>query len=456
MIVPVVIPQLPPGFQFGTSASAYLVEGATADDGRGECIWDVFARRDGAIRDGSNAERAADHYHRVGEDVGLLKELGAAVYRFSVSWPRVQPRGRGAVNTRGLDFYDRLVDRLLEAGISPATTLYSGDLPQALEEDGGWLNRATVEAFADYAAVVADRLADRVTEWVPVQDPNVASFLGYGVGEWAPGRRLGFAVVPAAHHLLLAHGRGTIALRAAGATNIGCATHHSPIWPMSDDPADIGAAKLVDMAWNAVPLEGMLLGRYPADLMPLFEEIVEPGDMATIRQPLDFYGVNFFAPQRVGAAAEGSDIPFQVVPLVGHPATDVGWAVVPAALREWLIITRARYRAALPPFVVTQCGAAYDVPLVDGVVDDQLRIDYLAAHLEAVAAAIKRGVDVRGFYAYTLLDGWDWEEGYSSKYGLVHVDMQTFARTPKRSFQWYAEVIAGQGGAHESAKESAQ
>jgi len=444
MIVPVAIPSFPPGFRFGTSTSAYLIEGATEEDGRGQCIWDVFSRRDGVIRDGSTADRAADHYHRVAEDVDLLSRLGAGVYRFSVSWPRVRPEGRGPVNTRGLDFYDRLVDRLLQAGIEPAVTLYSGDLPQALEEDGGWLNRASVDAFAEYAAVVGARLSDRVSEWTPVQDPNVASLLGYGVGEWAPGRRLGFAAIVALHHLLLAHGRGAIALREAGASVVGSATHHSPIWPMSDDPADVGAAKLVDAAWNAVPLEAMLLGRYPADLAPLFEEIVRPGDLATIRQPLDFYGVNFFAPQRIGAAQEGADIPIRVMPLVGHPATDVGWAVVPAALREWLIITRARYRAALPPFVVTQCGAAYDVPLIGGVVDDQLRIDYLAAHLEAVSAAIERGVDVRGFYAYTLLDGWDWDEGFASKYGLVHVDPQTLQRTPKRSFAWYAEAIAAQ------------
>lgn len=449
MIVPMndagAIPQFPPGFVFGTASSAYLIEGATAEDGRGECIWDVFSRREGAISDGSTADVAVDHYHRVAEDVDLLRRLGAPAYRFSVSWPRVMPGGRGAVNERGLDFYDRLVDRLLEAGITPTATLYSGDLPQALEDDGGWLNRATVEAFAEYAGVVAARLGDRVEEWVPVQDPNVAAFLGYGVGEWAPGRRLGFAAIPAVHHLLLAHGRGAIALRGAGATTIGCATHHSPVWPMSEDPADVGAAKLVDAVWNAVPLEAMLLGRYPEDLCSLFDEVVAPGDLATIRQPLDFYGINFFAPQRIGAAAEGSDIPMQVVPLLGHPATDVGWAVVPAALREWLIVTRARYRAAMPPLVITECGAAYDLPPGDdGVVDDEPRIAYLAAHMEAVAAAIRRGVDIRGFYAYTLLDGWDWDDGFQGKYGFVHVDRATLARVPKRSFQWYADVIAGQ------------
>lgn len=444
MIVPVGIAHFPSGFRFGTASSAYLVEGATDADGRGPSIWDTFSRRPGAIHDGSVADVAADHYHRYAEDVALLRDLGATAYRFSIAWPRIQPTGRGPVNQLGLDFYDRLIDTLLEAGITPMATLYSSDLPQALEEDGGWLNRATVEAFAEYAAVVGARFADRVAEWVPVQDPNVSAYFGYGLGVWAPGRRLGFAVVPAAHHLLLAHGRAAIALRAAGARSIGCATHHVPIWPMSDDPADVGAAKLVDQMWNAVPLEAMLLGRYPADLEPLFEGAIEPGDLATIRQSLDFYGVNFFAPQRVGAAPEGSDMPFQTVGLLGHPATDVGWPVVPAALREWLIVTRARYRAALPPMVITECGAAYDAPIVDGAIDDQQRIDFLGAHLDAVSAAISRGVDVRGFYAYTLLDAWDWEEGFGSKYGFVHVDRDTLERTPKRSFRWYADLIAGQ------------
>jgi len=447
MIVPVAIPQFPPGFVFGTVASAYLIEGATTEDGRGQCIWDVYSRRPGAVADGSTAEIAADHYHHVAEDVALLQRLGAPAYRFSVSWPRVLPTGRGTVNQRGLDFYDRLTDRLLAAGVRPSATLYWGDLPQALEDDGGWLNRATVDAFAEYAAVVAARLGDRITEWVPVQDPNVAGYMGYALGTFAPGRQLGFEVVPAVHHLLLAHGRGAIALREAGATSVGCATHHAPMWPTSEDPADIGAAKLADMAWNAVPLEAMLLGRYPADLMPFFEEVIAPGDLATIRQPLDFYGVNFFAPQRIGAAPEGADVPFEVVPLLGHQATDVGWAVAPNALREWLIITRARYRAAMPPLVVTECGAAYNdegVGARDEVVD-QRRIDYLGAHLEAVSAAIQRGVDVRGFYAYTLLDCWDWEEGFTGRYGLVHVDRDTLVRTPKASYRWYAEVIAGQG-----------
>lgn len=413
----VAFPKLPTGFVFGTA--------------------DV-ARPGGESQD------------RLESDVALLQQLGAPGYRFTVAWDRLQPEGRGALDPATRSHYDRLVDALLAAGVHPMATLYAGELPPALGADGGWLNRATVDAFTSYAEAVADLLADRVEEWVPVQDPNVAAYLGYGMGTVAPGQQAGWGVVSAMHHLLLAHGRGVQALRAAGAASVGCATHHEPIWPLSDDPADVGAAKLVDLAWNAVPLEAMLLGRYPRDVAPLLEEIVLPGDLASIRSPLDFYGVNFFAPQRVGAAPEGDAVPFRIVPTVGYPATDTGWAVAPSALREWLIITRARYRAAMPPFVVTGCGAAYDVPMVDGVVDDLARIDYLEAHLEAVSAAIERGVDVRGFYAYTLLDGdgWeapfsgkDWEDSIGGKYGLVHVDAAG-ARTPKASFSWYADLVA--------------
>ncbi|MEU0267818.1 family 1 glycosylhydrolase [Nocardioides sp. NPDC006303] len=384
------------------------------------------------------------------QDVALLQRLGAPGYRFAVSWRELQPGGRGAFDPDARARYDRLVDELLEAGLRPSATLYAGELPETLAADGGWLNRATVDAFGDYAETVADLIGDRVPEWVPVQDPNVAGYLGYGLGTIAPGRRAGWGVVAAMHHLLLAHGRGVQVLRAAGVESVGCANHHEPIWPLSEDPADVGAAKLIDLAWNAVPLEAMLMGRYPRDIAGLADEVTMPGDMAVIRSPLDFYGVNFFAPQRIGASAEGDDIPFRMVPLVGYPATDTGWGVVPTALREWLIITRSRYRAAMPPIVVTECGAAYDAPMVDGEVDDQARIDYLEAHLEAVSAAIERGVDVRGFYAYTLLDrdGWeapftgkDWEDGVGGKYGLVHVDAAG-VRTPKRSFGWYADMVA--------------
>lgn len=445
MIVPVPFPVFPPGFRLGTAASAYQIEGGASEDGRGPTIWDTFAATPGCIRDGSTAAVAADHYHRRHEDIALLKTLGVGAHRFAISWSRVHPTGRGLVNAAGLDFYDRMVDDLLEAGIDPVATLYFYDLPQALEDDGGWLNRATVDAFAEYAAVVGARLADRVHHWIPVQEPNAAGYLGYTEGTWAPGKEFLFAGLPAVHNLLLAHGRAAIELRQAGAATIGCANNHSPMWPLSDDPADVGATKLFDALWNGLFLEAMLLGRYPRDLEPLMAEVVQDGDMATIRQPLDFYGVNYYHPRRVGAAAEGAQMPFEMFSVLGRPETDAGFPVVPSTLREFLIVLRARFRAALPPIVITECGAAYSMgPDEHGVIDDQPRIDFFESHLGAVREAIDSGVDVRGFFAWTLLDGWDWENGFSQRYGLVHVDYDTLQRTPKRSFQWYADMIAAQ------------
>ena len=435
------MPRLPAGFTFGTSTSAYQIEGAVAEDGRGPSIWDTFCAEPGRIADGSSGAVASDHYHHVEEDVALLAELGVGGHRFSVAWPRVQPDGRGPVNPKGLDFYDRLVDRLLGAGIEPMVTLYHWDLPQALEDDGGWLNRETADRFAEYAAVVGDRLADRVAHWVPASEPVVAVSRGYGVGDYAPGHHLLFEALPAAHHLLLAHGRAVIALRAAGAPSVGCANNHAPVWPASDDPADVGAAKLFDAVWNGMYAEPILFGRYPVDLAMLMEDVVHDGDLATIRQPLDFYGINYYSPLRIGAAAEEADLPFELREVIGRPVTEAGWAVVPEALREWLIQFRARYRAGLPPLVVTENGAAYDVPVEHGGVDDRARIDYLEAHLGAVAEAIRVGVDVRGYYVWSLLDSFEWSAGLARRYGLVHVDFETLQRTPKRSFRWYADLV---------------
>ncbi len=438
-------PLLPPGFTFGTSTASYQIEGAVAADGRGPSIWDTFTAEPGRIADGSSGAEACDHYHRWPEDVALMKELGAGGYRFSIAWPRIQPTGRGKVNPKGLAFYDKLVDGLLEAGVEPMATLYHWDLPQGLQDDGGWLNRDTIERFAEYADIVGSALADRVAHWIPVNEPNVVTLLGHGLGTHAPGRALIFDALPVAHHLLLAHGRATIALRNAGATSVGCANNHAPIWPASDSDADVGAAKLFDALWNGMFLEGMLLGRYPIDLKPLLEHAVQPGDSATIRQPLDFYGVNYYNPMKIAASPEEEELPFEILDLLGYPTTDFGWPIVPDALREWLIMFRARYRAALPPIVITESGCSFnDVPDEHGVVDDQRRIEYLDAHLKAIATAIQRGVDIRGYYCWSLLDNFEWAEGYTQRFGLVHVDYETQQRTPKKSFEWYREVIDAQ------------
>ncbi|WP_224766308.1 GH1 family beta-glucosidase [Nocardioides campestrisoli] len=438
-------PLLPAGFQFGTATAAYQVEGAAAQDGRGPSVWDTWSAVPGHVADGSTGEVASDHYHRVEEDVALLAGLGAPGYRFSISWPRVLPTGSGQVNAAGLDFYDRLVDSLLEHGLAPMATLFHYDLPQGLEDDGGWLNRATADRFAEYAGIVGERLADRVAHWVPVNDPSVVTMFGYGEGRHAPGKALLFDCLPVAHHLLLAHGRAAQALRAAGAASVGCANNHAPIWPASEDEADTGVSKVFDQMWNGLFLEPMLLGRYPVDLAPLMEDVVAPGDMATIRQPLDFYGINYYYPARIAAAPEEEENPFQFVEVLGHPQTDAGSPVVPDALREFLIIFRARYRAALPPIFITECGAAYNTgPDEHGVVDDQPRIDFYDAHLRAVSEAVNRGVDVRAFYAWSLLDCFEWAKGLEHRFGLVHVDFETQRRTPKRSYEWFAAMVASQ------------
>jgi beta-glucosidase len=444
-MIPVALPLLPPGFRFGASTASYQIEGGASEDGKGPSIWDTFSHQAGRIADGSTGDVACDHYHRLEEDLDLMQRLGLGGYRFSISWPRVFPDGTGEANPAGLDFYERLVDGLLARDIQPMATLFHWDLPQALEDNGGWLNRDTVERFAEYAALVGERLSDRVEHWIPINEPNVVTMMGYGNGLHAPGKVLMFDALPVAHHLLLAHGRAAIALRAAGAASVGCANNHAPMWPASEDEADVGASKLFDALWNGMFSEPMLFGRYPRDLEPLVADVIQAGDMATIRQPLDFYGVNYYNPMRIAAADEDAPMPFEPLEIVGYPTTDFGWPVVPDALREWLITLRARYRAALPPIIITESGCSYSTaPDADGVVDDQDRIDYLDAHLRAVAVAVRAGVDVRGYYTWSLLDNFEWAEGYTQRFGLVYVDYDTLARIPKKSFDWYAETIKNQ------------
>ena len=433
-------PRLPAGFTFGTSTASYQIEGAVGEDGRGPSIWDTFCAEPGRIVDGSSGAVACDHYHRYAEDVALMARLGAQGYRFSVAWPRIRPTGSGAANEAGLAFYDRLVDELLGHGIAPMATLYHWDLPQALEDQGGWMNRDTAERFGEYAALVADRLADRVAHWVPVNEPNVASLLGYALGMHAPGRALMFEALPAAHHLLLGHGLATTALRAAGAKAIGTANNHAPMWPASEAAEDVAAADLFDTVWNRIFADPILLGRYPDG----FEDLMgaESGDLEVIGQPLDFYGVNYYNPMCVAAPADpASAMPFDQREIPGYPKTDFGWPVVPDGLRELLVQLKARY-PAMPPVMITENGCSYGMgPDAGGVVDDQPRIDYLDSHMRAVAAAIEEGVDVRGYYCWSLLDNFEWTEGYTQRFGLVHVDYETQRRTPKRSFDWYADTI---------------
>ena len=436
--------RLPDGFVFGTSTASYQIEGAASEDGKGPSIWDTFCAEPGRIVDGSSGAVACDHYHRYAEDVALMARLGAQGYRFSIAWPRIQPDGTGAADERGLAFYDRLVDELLAHDIAPMATLYHWDLPQALENGGGWLSRDTALRFAEYAAIVAARLADRVAHWVPVNEPNVASLLGYALGMHAPGKALMFDALPAAHHLLLGHGLAVTALRAAGAKAIGTAQNHAPMWPASDSDEDRAAADLFDTVWNRIFADPVLLGRYPEG----FLDLMGPGaadDLAAIAQPLDFYGVNYYNPMCVAAPADpASAMPFDQREIPGYPKTDFGWPVVPDGLRELLVLLHERY-PSMPPVMITENGCSYGMgPDAHGVVDDQPRIDYLDSHLRAVATAIEQGVDVRGYYCWSLMDNFEWTEGYTQRFGLVHVDYETQRRTPKRSFDWYAATIRAQ------------
>lgn len=434
--------RLPDGFLFGTSTASYQIEGAASEDGKGPSIWDTFTAEPGRIIDASSGAVACDHYHRYREDVALMARLGAQGYRFSIAWPRVQPTGSGPANEPGLAFYDRLVDELLAHDIAPMATLYHWDLPQALEDAGGWLSRDTALRFAEYAALVAERLADRVAHWVPVNEPNVASLLGYALGMHAPGKTLMFGALPAAHHLLLGHGLATQALRAAGAAQIGTANNHAPMWPASDSEADRGAADLFDTVWNRIFADPMLLGRYPDGFGELMGAADLDDDLGVIAQPLDFYGLNYYNPMCVSAPADpATAMPFDQREITGYPKTDFGWPVVPDGLREQLVILKDRY-PALPPVLITENGCSYNMgPDEHGVVDDQPRIDYLDSHLRAVAAAIEEGVDVRGYYCWSLMDNFEWGEGYTQRFGLVHVDYETQRRTPKRSFGWYAALV---------------
>lgn len=435
--------RFPRGFRFGAVTAAPAIEGASGPAERGRHVWDTYADRPGRILDGSTGAVACDHFNHLDEDLDLTAGLGVAAYRFSIGWPRVLPEGRGRVNPAGLDFYDRLVDGLLERGVEPVAVLHHWDLPQALEDHGGWLERSTVDAFTEYADLVGARLADRVSSWVPIASPVAVAMMGYGLGEDAPGRRLLFDGMGAMHHLLLAHGRAVQVLRGHGATSVGCINGHGPVWPASSALEDIAASKLVDSLRNLVVLEPMLLGRYPVDLQPLFEDLVRPGDLETISQPLDFYGISYYGPHRIAAAREDSDVPIERVEITGYERTLSGWPIVPSALGKWLLMVTARYGPMLPPLVVAECGGSFrDDADADGFVDDTDRIDFLSDHLEAVADAMDAGVDVRGFWVWSLLDGWEWDDGLVTPFGLVHVDHVSQRRTPKRSYGWLRDVVA--------------
>jgi beta-glucosidase len=440
------IPRFPAGFLWGVSTSAHQIEGAA--DERERSVWDVFTAEPGRVKDGSTAAVACDHYHRYREDVALLAGLGVDAYRFSVSWPRVRSEG-------GLDFYDRLVDELLAAGVRPVPTLFHWDLPVTFHTvsnggsaaGGGWLERDTASRFADHVSLVAGRLGDRVKKWITVNEPAEHTLFGHALGAHAPGKQLMFDALPAAHHQLLGHGLAVRALRAAGATDVGIANSHGPTWPASQDQPDLEAADFYDLLLNRLFADPVLLGEYPSGLGELM-----PGDVAAdlkvIGEPLDFYGINYYAPTRVGAP-QGADIefggltipaelPFSVREIENVPVTDFGWPVVPEGLTELLTAFHEHYGDRLPPVVVTENGCSYQG------LDDQDRIAYLDGHIRALHKAVEAGVDVRGYFVWSLMDNFEWAEGYAQRFGLVHVDFETLARTPKASYAWYRELLRAQ------------
>ena len=448
--------QLPAAFTIGVATSAFQIEGAVRADGRGESTWDLFMATPGRIRDGSSAAVTADGYHRIDEDLRLLAELGVDSYRFSLGWPRLQPGGRGGANRSAVAYYDRLIDGLLAAGIRPMTTLYHWDTPEPLQHSGGWLNRDTAYRFADYAFLAGEAFGDRVDSWVTVNEPATVTSLGYALGTHAPGARLLLDALPAAHHQLLAHGLAVEALRAADVRGgIGIANLHSPVEPASDSNDDAAHAALFDLLQNRLYADPVLLGRYPdppeelAHLLTGFAEI-DPADLAIISRPIDFYGLNYYAPSRVRAGSSADDpasrgLPFSFAPWPEFERTGFGWPVAPEYLGVALQDLGERYGSVLPPVVITEGGASYpDVVQRDGSVDDDARTAYIAEHL-AVALAGAPGVDVRGYHVWSLLDNWEWAEGFTQRFGIVHVDFRTQARTPKRSYRWLQQFIGARG-----------
>jgi beta-glucosidase len=444
----------PDGFAWGVSTAAYQIEGAVAEDGRGPSIWDTFSHQPGRTTNGDTGDIACDAYHRIDEDLGLLSQLGVTGYRFSIAWPRIQPDGRGAPNQAGLDHYRRLVDQLLDRGITPLVTLYHWDLPQPLQDKGGWATRDTAGLFADYAAIVAGALGDRVPRWITLNEPWVAASMGYRSGEHAPGIADPQQYVAAVHHLLLAHGQATAAVRAAApGAEVGVTLNMAQVYPA--DPASHADRELaadIDADLNAVFLDPLTRGTYPARLsegQAPGPQLIQDGDFGVIQAPIDFLGLNYYAPHIVAVREDGifrrGDDPMPWRPGATFvrpdhlPVTAMGWLVDPNGLYDLLI--RVHDDAPGVPLYITENGAACtDYVNPDGTVEDPDRIAYLHGHLDAARRAITDGVPLRGYFAWSLMDNFEWAHGYDKRFGLVFVDYGTQRRIPKRSAAWYAEV----------------
>lgn len=439
--------RFPEGFLWGCATSAYQIEGSPLADGAGPSIWQRFVHTPGMTTNGDTGDVACDHYRRYADDVALMAELGMQAYRFSVSWSRVLPTGRGAINRAGLDFYDRLVDALCAKGISPQVTLFHWDLPAALDDLGGWLNRDIAGWFADYAEVMYRKLDDRVGRWVTLNEPWVVSDGGYLHGALAPGHRSRFEGPIASHNLMRAHGAAVQRYREIGAKEIGLVVNLEPQVAASADPADAAAANRVDAYMNRQYLDPALLGSYPPEMTEIFGEAwpAWPAeDLALIQQPIDFIGVNYYTRGVKRDDAKG----YLRAALVKQPNstyTETAWEVFPSAFTDILVWVHERY-GGLPIYVMENGAAFYDPPVAEaGRVRDPLRVSYLRSHLRAARDAIARGVDLRGYMVWSLLDNLEWSLGFSKRFGIVHVDFETQTRTPKDSARYYAKVIASHG-----------
>ena len=444
------IREFPDGFLWGAATSAYQIEGAWNEDGKGESIWDRFVHTPYNVVGGATGDVACDHYHRMPEDVALMASLGLKAYRFSLSWPRILPEGQGAINEKGLDFYDRLVDQLLRFDIRPVATLYHWDLPQALQEAGGWPHRDSADWFVDYARVVFDRLGDRVDLWITHNEPWVVAFIGYGNGVHAPGICDYTQAYQAAHHLLLSHGKAVQIFRDGGyAGEIGIVVDQAHLEPASDDDADVAACERAAEQKRDLFLAPVFEGRYPETL---FEWIgsqqpdVRAGDLDVISQPIDFLGVNYYQTLKVSHAIGAGPLKAATehVSAPGWGRTEMGWGVNPAGLKAVLLDLKERYDN--PEMYVTENGCALaDTPDSSGSVADWGRVNFLREHLRAVHEAIAADVDVRGYFAWSLLDNFEWSRGYDPRFGIVRVDYETLERTPKQSARWYSDVISQNG-----------
>jgi beta-glucosidase len=434
----------PRGFVWGVSTSSYQIEGAAKEAGRGPSIWDTYCAQTGRIANGDTGDTACDHYHRYPEDIGLMRELGVTAYRFSVAWPRVLPQGRGAVNEGGLAFYDRLIDAVIAAGIEPWLCLYHWDLPQALDDVGGWTNRDCAGWFADYAALIARRFGDRVRHFATFNEPSVFSLLGYCLGGQAPGITDHDLLLRTIHHVNLAHGAAIDVLRAnVPQASLGIIHNHQPCVAASDAPQDAAAARKFEAYWNGAFPDPQLLAHYPPSLADSITPYQRPGDLSRICRPIDWFGLNHYSPLYL-KAFDGNPLGVGFGPAPpGVPLSAIGWPVQPEAFRETLLSVYKRYR--LPVYVLENGTANADEMDQNGKIVDQSRIDFLNAYTAAMFEAIKAGADVRGYFVWSLLDNFEWASGYSQRFGITYVDYATQRRIPKASFHWYARLIKASG-----------